>query len=215
MSEARVPVSYVFDSYCGWCYGFAGAFGSFAASHADRLDLTVISGGLFTGDRVVPMASLGFIPEANRRVSALTGAVFGEANARLGADPTFLLDSTDAARGFGALRAQAPDRALEIAHAWQLAFFRDGQSLSRVETARTVAVGLGLDPDAVAAALADPASLRAAHDDFARARALSVTAYPTVLVHLPDGRIGQLGSAVSTAAELAEGFAQLVRVARG
>lgn len=83
MDTDRIPVTYVFDAHCGWCWGFSEAFGAFVERHADDLDLEVVSGGLFTGSRVVPIASLGFIPEANQRVSALTGAVFGEANARL------------------------------------------------------------------------------------------------------------------------------------
>lgn len=210
MTNHRVPITYVFDAYCGWCHGFAEAFASFAAEHADRIELTVISGGLFTGSRVVPMASLEFLKEANARINSLTGAVFSPANERLADDPEFRLDSTAAARGFAALRAQAPERSLEIAHAWQLAFFRDGQSLSRVETARETAAALGLDADAVAATLDDPASLRAAQDDFRLARTLGVDGYPTVLVRLPDGQLGRLGSAVSTAAELTQGFAQLL-----
>ncbi|MES5823195.1 DsbA family protein [Streptomyces sp. RG80] len=42
-----------FDAYCGWCYGFGPALHEFAAVNADRIELRVLSGGLFTGRRAL------------------------------------------------------------------------------------------------------------------------------------------------------------------
>lgn len=78
-----------------------------------------------------------------------------------------------------------------------------------METVRATASALGLDPDAVAAALEDPASLQEALADFRQARALGVDSFPTVLVHLPDGSMARLGSAISTADDLSTDFARL------
>jgi putative protein-disulfide isomerase len=73
----RVAVTYAFDAYCGWCYGFSPALHAFAAN-ADRIALRVISGGLFTGSRGAPIAAYPHIPEAITRITDLTGVSFGD-----------------------------------------------------------------------------------------------------------------------------------------
>lgn len=204
--QDRVLVTYVFDAYCGWCFGFERAFEQFIAAHQDRIDLEVVSGGLFLGPRVVPIGTMPYIVDANARISALTGAEFGAAYQRLVAEGTFAMDSLDAAVGFAALQGLAPDRGVEIVATLQRAFYTDGLSLSDPATYRVVADRLGLAPDEVVAAAASPAVRRAAQEGFRRARALGVESFPTVLVTLPDGRTGRLGGPVSTAAQLAQSF---------
>ncbi len=193
---------YVFDAYCGWCYGFGPHLAAFVARHRDEIDLTVISGGLFLGERVVPAPQLTFIHDANLRITELTGAQFGSAFAARMADPTFAMDSFDAARGFAALRAEAPTRALEAAEAQQAAFYQRGLSLSDPETYRAVAADLGLDPAKVVANFLAPRSESVATDDFRTSRTLGVTSFPTLLIRTPDGQLHRLGGPSSTPAQL-------------
>ena len=165
---------YVFDAYCGWCWGFRGAMERFSAAHPE-LPVDVVSGGLLVGPRRRAMREMRFIPEANVRVAQMTGATFGPAYEAL-VHSDFTPDSAAAGAGYAALREQASDRALEIAGAVQAAFFVDGLSLNEAETFRRVARDLGLDPAGVPDAL-DPAL---AEPDFALARALGIGGYPTV-----------------------------------
>ncbi|NTW40719.1 MAG: DsbA family protein [Cellulomonadaceae bacterium] len=199
----------MFDAYCGWCYGFDAAFERFVAEHADQIDLTIFSGGLFTGARVAPMASMPYIGAANDRIAALTGARFGDGYLRTAADPTFAMDSTDAAVGFAAMRRLAPGRELEVAAEMQRSFYQDGRSLSDSATYRVIAARLDLDAEAVVAALDSPRARADAQEDFRRARSLGVDSFPTVLVELSDGSTGRLGGPASTAEQLAVAFATL------
>jgi putative protein-disulfide isomerase len=171
---------YVFDAYCGWCYGFAPAVDEFVRRHPD-LDVEVISGGLFIGPRRVPIREFGYVQGANAKISELTGVRFGSDYAALIADGSFVMDSVAAARGLAALRQSAPERGVELAAALQNAFYLDGRSLSDPATYRIVAETTGLDPDAVAAAFAAPETAAAAQRDFARAATLGVESYPTLL----------------------------------
>ena len=82
-------LSYVFDAYCGWSHGFSGTVLEVAARHPG-LRVEVVSGGLFTGGRRVPIGSFGYIGGANAKISELTGAEFGEAYERLIADGSFV-----------------------------------------------------------------------------------------------------------------------------
>jgi putative protein-disulfide isomerase len=171
---------YVFDAYCGWSHGFSGTLGDVVSRHPD-LTVEVVSGGLFTGPRRVPVREFGYVQGANAKIAELTGATFGQAYEELIADGSFVMDSEAAARGVAALRQVAPDRAAELAAALQHAFYVDGRSLSEAATYRTVAQAAGLDADAVVAAFEAAEAQTAAHADFRRAARLGVTGFPTLL----------------------------------
>ncbi|MEU5633146.1 DsbA family protein [Streptomyces rishiriensis] len=171
---------YVFDAYCGWSHGFSPTVREVAARHPE-LDVDVVSGGLFTGSRRVPIRAFGYVQGANAQIAELTGAEFGEAYERLIGDGSFVMDSQAAARGVAALRRAAPARAVELATALQDAFYVDGLSLSDRATYRKVAERAGLDADVVVAAFEGAEAEAAARADFARAAALGVDAFPTLL----------------------------------
>ncbi len=205
---ARHKLTYAFDAYCGWCYGFGPAVREFAAANAGRIELTVRSGGLFTGSRAQPVSAYSYIPQADARIGELTGAVFGPGYAKAFADGTAVLDSADAATALVALRGQAPERTLEFAGALQRAWYVDGLSLSDPDTLRTVAAGLdGVDGEAVVAACADPDTRREAEADFREVRRLGVDSYPTLLLHTPGG-VRRLGGPMSSAQALTRALDQ-------
>ncbi|MEV4441876.1 DsbA family protein [Streptomyces sp. NPDC049577] len=171
---------YVFDAYCGWSHGFSPTLAEIARRHPE-LPVEVVSGGLFTGPRRVPIREFGYVRGANAKISELTGAVFGEAYERLIADGSFVMDSEAAACGTAALREAAPALAARLAGDLQEAFYVEGLSLSDPETYRLVAGRAGLDGDAVAAAFAAPGARAAARADFRRAAELGVQGFPTLL----------------------------------
>ncbi|MGW4215251.1 DsbA family protein [Lentzea sp. NPDC004789] len=167
---------YVFDAYCGWSHAFSGTLEEVVARHPD-LPVEVVSGGLFTGQRRVPIREFGFIKGANAQITERTGARFGDAFDALLADGSFVMDSEAAARGLIALRQAAPERAAELAIAMQQAFFHDGLSLSDAKTYRTIADAFGLDSDAVVGTFktSEPDA------DFALAARLGVSSFPTLI----------------------------------
>lgn len=171
---------YVFDAYCGWSHGFSGTLREVATRHPE-LPVEVVSGGLFTGSRRVPIREFGYVQGANAKIAELTGAEFGDGYDRLITDGSFVMDSEAAARGVAALRQAAPDRAVELATVLQHAFYADGLSLSDPDTYRTVAEAAGLDAEAVLAAFSAPSAPAAAEADFRRAAELGVTGFPTLL----------------------------------
>lgn len=182
---------YAFDAYCGWSHGFSATLREVVSRHPE-LPVEVVSGGLFTGARRVPIRSFGYVAGANARIAELTGAEFGEPYERLIADGSFVMDSEAAARGLAALRAAAPDRAADLAVALQRAFYVDGLSLSEAATHRKVAEEAGLDGDAVAAAFEGPEARAAAEADFRRTASLGVEGFPTLLAVDGEGRVTAL-----------------------
>ena len=184
MQAFKLPaqgVVYVMDAYCGWCWGFAEQLAEFEAANRHRVAFTTISGGLFVGSRAAAISSYPHIAQANQRITQLTGARFGEGYAALLQEGTAVMDSLDAAQALAVLRAHAPERAVHWAHELQAAFYSRGLSLSEPATIGEIAAVNGLDVQAVLRDLqSDTASARA-KADFAIARQLGVSSYPTLL----------------------------------
>jgi putative protein-disulfide isomerase len=200
LEQAQAQVVYVFDAYCGWSYGFGPTVQEFFAMNRDRVPFSAISGGLFVGDRRLPVSTFGYIESANDRIAQLTGATFGDPYRVVLRDGNLVLDSEAAAAGFAALRDQAKDRAVELTTALQRAFFERGRSLSDAETYAEVASQFSLDGGRVAEYLGGTHGRAAAMQDFSLARALGANAFPTLLV-MTEHTVTKLGG-IGTSAEV-------------
>jgi putative protein-disulfide isomerase len=197
-------LTYVFDAYCGWCYGFGETFRAFVDSHAWEIDVEVVPGGLFVGTRRGPIRQIGQVARANDAIASLTGTTFGPGYRALVADGSFVMDSHEAARGFLALQSCAPGYDVEIAWRMQSAFYVDGKSLSVPETYADIATGLEVSPDDVRAAL------ERTGDDvvelaYARAIAFGVAGFPSVFVETSLGPT-PIVTGQATRAQLEESF---------
>ena len=198
---------YVFDAYCGWSHGFSGTLLEVVSRHPD-LPVDVVSGGLFTGSRRVPIREFGYVQGANAKINELTGAEFGEGYERLIADGSFVMDSEAAARGVAALRQAAPGRAVELAADLQRVFYVEGLSLSEPAAYRRVSEAAGLDTDVVLAALEAPETQANAKADFRRSAELGVTGFPTLLA-VDGNSVTTLAQGHATADEIDQRLAAL------
>lgn len=208
MNDKEISLVYVWDAYCGWCYGFSGSLRTLHENHPE-LPLTVVSGGLFVGERSLPIKQYPHIPEANKRISELTGVVFGEGYQELLANGSFVLDSEGAAIGFSALRSMAPQQVLSFASSMQHAFYYEGKSLSEVETFREIAIAHDLDPDVLTERMKEKATINDAYADFAKVHQLNVSGYPSLLLKKGDEYMS-LGGGAMTAEKLEDRLKEIL-----
>ena len=206
-----VSITYAYDGYCGWCYGFAPALHKFARDNADRVSIRVLSAGMRIGDRIKPFRALRFTAISNEKITETLGARFGPAYRALVEEGSFAMDSNGPAVGLIALTRQAPERQLEFSAAIQTAFFYDGLSLSDPATYATLADQLGLDRVAVLATLDDADAHAQALHEMQQVRDFDVPGYPTLLIHL-DGKASIFGAEEMSGDELT---AELDRVLAG
>ena len=197
---------YVFDSYCGWCYGLGPAIHDLDAD--EDIEIEVISGGLFSGRNAAPIGAFPHMPGANKRISDLTGVTFGANYQKVLKAGEMFLDSGAAAVGLVALKQASGGRDVDMAHAMQTVFYQDGLSLSDPKTYCLIAQDEGLDVNQVAALLDDPLTARKAAAERARAYELGVNSYPTLLAHTERG-LTKIGSPVSSAKQLRTAVAAL------
>jgi putative protein-disulfide isomerase len=182
MPQLLPTMLYVTDIYCGWCWGLSPHLSKFVAANEPRVRFSVISGGLFIGDRAAPIRAYTHIPAANKRIADLTGASFGDGYIRMLEDGSTVLDSADAAAAFAALREVAPERQIFWAHKLQEAFFEKGHSMSDPAVVERIAAAEGLDVDRVSGLLSSGTAATLAQADFQTSRQLGVTSYPTLLL---------------------------------
>ena len=193
-------VVYVMDAYCGWCWGFSARIVEFEAANRHRVPFAAISGGLFTGQRARPISAYPHIPEANARIARLTGAHFGEAYQRVLEEGKLVMNSSDAGAALAALRDLAPQKTIHWTRQVQEAFYERGQSLSEPATIGGIAAAEGFDAAEVQRRLQDGSAHAQAASDFALARHLGASTYPTLL--FVDGPKVQSLPATGTALEV-------------
>ena len=203
----RVGLTYVFDAYCAWCHGFAPTLRAFVEAHADRVDLRVLSAGLYAGARALPVSAHTGLVRESVRVAELTGAHFGAGYRWTIAEGSTVMDSTDAATGLEALLAQPGVGTLRTLEAMQHAWFVNGLSLSDPATYQELAAELGLNPLAVACAYAAPVTRARARADLRAVRRLNVESYPALLV-TAGGYHHRLGGPLTRVEELTTAFAE-------
>ena len=179
---------YGFDPLCGWCYGLIPAMRRLRETRP-TLPVELVCGGLVTGDRVGPYREMaGYVRAASARMTAVTGQALSDAFFALieGSDSPERSASAPPTRAILAVRARGDD-ALGYAHALQEAHFSDGLDLNAPQTHRRVARRLGIEPPPLAGLASIDEREPAVAAEFARARALGIASFPTVLAVVPGG----------------------------
>lgn len=198
---------YIWDAYCGWCYGFESILSPFMARHPE-LDLEIISGGLF--DAQQPISAYPHIPRANQEISRIYGVTFGPAYQTLLQQGSFISSSYHAATGFSYLRDLAPaSQHLALAAAMQKAFYQEGHSLSDPATYLNIAQDHDLPIQELENQLSAAfQQTQAPHPDYLKARELNITTYPSLLLE-KAGQLYDLRAGALTSTQLEDNFQQI------
>ncbi|MFD2825332.1 DsbA family protein [Leeuwenhoekiella polynyae] len=204
MNTENLNLIYIWDGYCGWCYGFSTELTKFLDSHPE-LPIRVLPGGLFTGEKSLSISNYPHIPGANERIHQLTGAKFGASYNQLLEDGNFILNSEDAGKGFVALKHFAPAKQYEIVYAMMKLFYQDGKSLSNPETFGELAEDFGLNSKQVKAFYHIEEALNETRKLFAEVQEIGVNSYPTLLVQKGEELI-KIGGGVARIEKLEENF---------
>ncbi|GAA5039235.1 DsbA family protein [Marivirga lumbricoides] len=210
MENEKLNLLYIWDGYCGWCYGFSKELTKFHNNHPE-LPITVLPGGLFTGDKSLPISNYPHIPEANQRINQLTGAVFGDSYNNLLKKGNFLLNSEDAGKGFVALKHFAPSKQYEIANAMMKLFYLEGKSLSDPETYGEIAQNLEIDPEKVMTCFHTENALIETQQLFMKVKETGVNSYPTLLLQKGEEMI-KIGGGVANVEKLEENLKNAVEL---
>ncbi|GAA4000281.1 DsbA family protein [Hymenobacter fastidiosus] len=207
-------ILYLFDPLCGWCYGMSPVIQRIQAEYAGRVTVSVLCGGMVTGERVGPIGrEWDYIGAALEQVEKAAGVQFGEAFRALGAAGSNVQDSEPPCRAITVFRQlDEQHRAASFAHDLQLAHFRDGQDLNDVATYRLLVSRYGLDAAEFERRWALPETAVATQNEFAAVAKIGVQGFPTTIL-----RVGSQGYLLARGflpyAQFAGGLEQALRQA--
>ena len=183
-------IIYCYDAYCGWCYGFSPVIKRIAADYKEQLDIEVLSGGMMTGDGVMPIEKIGpYIQSAYKRVEELSGIRFGEDFLWHINNPDksdWVMNSEKPAIALCIVKEYYPERQLEFATDLQYALNYEGRDLDDDEAYRHLLDKFNIQAEAFYSKLHDAEYKEMAHYEFALMKQLQVNGYPTVFIQTAE-----------------------------
>ena len=191
--DQQATLHYVYDPYCGWCYGMAPLLS--VADEREDLKVVAHSGGMLAGDQAQTMSTewRNFVRPHEERITALSGQTFGTAyqegtqfnyDVKLdSAPPTAAMLAAESLAGVG----------LRMLKRLQTAYYVEGRHISEREALIGIAVELGLDAGAFSKAYDDALLHIAEHfaDTQVFLEALGGRGYPTLAIER-DGKVSRL-----------------------
>lgn len=173
-----VELIYVGDPMCSWCWGFAPVL--------ERLDgrydvpIRTVVGGLRAGPDARPLDDRlrGFLVHHWQQVHAASGQPFSDAALKR---QGWVYDTEPACRSVVVMRRLAPDLTLGWFTRLQRAFYVEGRDVTDPDVHAQLVAGLDVDRAAFEEQLISEDVRQETSDDFAEARRLGATGFPTLL----------------------------------
>ncbi|PJJ55014.1 DsbA family protein [Hymenobacter chitinivorans] len=183
-------ILYIFDPLCGWCYGMSPVVERIQNEFAGRLTVSVLSGGMVTGEHVGPIRQdWDYISAALEQVEKVAGVQFGPAFRALGAEGSRVQDSEPPSRALTVFRQlDSYNQTASFAHAVQQAYFGEGKDLNDPDTYAVLAADFGLNVAEFQRRWALPETAQATRQEFAAVAKIGVQGFPTTIL-----RIGNQG----------------------
>ena len=201
-------IIYCYDAYCGWCYGFSPVIKKIAEEYKDRMDIEVFSGGMMTGERIMPIEKIGpYIQTAYKRVEELSGVKFGEDFLWHINNPDksdWVMNSEKAAIALCIVKEYYPERQLEFATDLQYALNYEGRDLDDDEAYRHLLDKYNIQPEAFYNKLQDDTYKEMAHYEFAVMKQLQVNGFPTVFIQTDELKFNMVAKGFTSYEDLKE-----------
>lgn len=190
-TNTTAPVAtlhYIYDPLCGWCYAAAPLVD--AARSVPGLAIDMHAGGMMSGAaaRRIDANWRDYVMPHDRRIAQVSGQPFGDAYFDgLLRDTTAVMDSTPPITAILAAQ-QLAGRGLDMLHRLQRAHYVEGRRIADTPVLLALAAEIGLDPQAMAAAmqqLAGHATARHIEQSRALLGQLGGHGFPTFALQVP------------------------------
>ncbi len=168
------------------------------------LELRIVLGGLRPGAAAQPLSPRlkEYLLHHWERIEAGCGQPFDRA-ALEAREETWMYDTELPAKAVVAMRRVRPRAELSFFVALQRAFYADGIDITDPAVYPALVAPFDVDPDEFETLLGDAHVGKGAWDDFAAARQLGATGFPTTLLNI-DGRMRMLAAGYRPFAEVDE-----------
>ncbi len=170
-NNRKPKLVYYYDALCGWCYGFSAVMKQVVKDFGDQVDLEVVSGGLFLGERVGPINEVApYIKDgAYKTVEEKTGVKFGAKFLEdIQGEGRIVMDSLPPAMALCIVKEQSPEHQLQFAERLLHSVYSEGLNPVNLNLLGLYATEIGFDSMNFAMLLQTPKYKAAAEQEFAR-----------------------------------------------
>jgi putative protein-disulfide isomerase len=178
---------YIYDAYCGWCYGFSSVMKSIQENYGGRVKISILSGGMLTGESAGKLGkkSVDMLNVANRATER-TGTEFGQPfYDSLEADQQYN-NSIFPAVALCVVKELKSKVALEFSRAIQKARYQDGKDLTQLDPYTELVTEFGVDKSSFILEYKDAKYETKAKQEFELVDHLGITEFPTLLYRSGD-----------------------------
>jgi len=183
--DQKVKVRYYYDALCGWCYGFSPVIEQLKKEYKEQVEIEVISGGLFLGNRagyvndVAPHIKSG----AYKSVEDLTGVKFGKPFLDdVFGEGEMVLNSLPPTIALCIVREKFPEKELEFAETLLRAVYYDGINPIEISEYEKYIVELGMDMEEFTSKMLSTAYKEMAQNDFLKFRQSPFSGMPSLVL---------------------------------
>ncbi|MCK9609216.1 MAG: DsbA family protein [Methylomonas sp.] len=198
---------YIHDPMCSWCYAFSASLQALQQDLPASIEFVYLLGGLAPDTSTpMPIEMQQAIQQTWRRIETrVPGVMFNFDFWRLN---TPVRSTYPACRALLAARRQGADYETRLLRAIQLAYYQQARNPSLIPTLQACAAEIGLDCVAFNQDLLSPAIAVELAQEIQSARAMGVSAYPTL-------RLVQGGKQISINIDYVDHQNMLAEIARG
>lgn len=207
-----IKVIYYYDALCGWCYGFSKEMSKFNEEFKNRIEIDVVSGGLFLGERtgkinkVAPYIKAG----AYKSVEARTGIKFGPGFLEdLLEIETIVLDSLLPAMALCIVKERFVEKTFEFADMLLRAVYFDGMNPIDVKAYKSYVEKIGFDFKEFSIKMKEEKYVEMAKDEFNLFKKMGHSGMPTVVLKKGNTEI-PLSNGYTSFLELRESINKLI-----
>ncbi|WP_207424175.1 DsbA family protein [Desertivirga brevis] len=182
-----IEIIYGYDPLCGWCFGFSSHLERIRKEFGREITFSLINGGIFSGQRKVPMRSISEHIQRNMpNVTSLTGAEFGNDFLNLLQKGDYSYDSEKSSVALTVFRELLPEHVFSFAASIQNAFFRQGKDLNDDYTFVELISPYQIEKEIYLQKLNSLEYKAKTLKEFSKAARYNLS-YPSLLMQHPDG----------------------------
>lgn len=191
-------VYYIYDAYCGWCYGFSPVIKKLYDEYKHSLAFDVLSGGMILPEKPSHISvTAEFIKEAYPKVEEMTGIKFGRDflwHINNPNDSDWYLDSEKSAIALCIFKEIYPERSVEFAVDLEYALNYEGRDLCDDEAYRHLLAKYEIDEADFYANLKDETYKELAYYEFDLVKQLGINGFPCVLLQVGETKFYALAN---------------------
>jgi putative protein-disulfide isomerase len=211
-------IYYIYDAYCGWCFGFSKQMEIFYNNYKNKYNFIVLSANMIAKNQRHHVSKTAqYVLNAIPNVQKTTGVTFGADYLWHLQNPElsdWYIDSEKPALALTVFNKLKPNHTVNFAAKMQTALFAEGRDLCDNEAYRHILEFYKIDFDSFFEQVKSKEVIEETYRDFELVKTWGISGFPTLLVQTAPSKLAILAQGYATANELSLNIDLLLKAAQ-